>query len=51
MEEPEKRDLIDAVSGAMRHLYVVSYHPLYSEIKEIRKTPRKAKFIEILPEQ
>ncbi len=48
-KEPEKRDLIDAVSGAMRHLYVVSYHPLYSEIKEIRKTPRKAKFIEILP--
>ena len=48
-EEPTKNDLIDAVSRAMRHLYVVSYHPLYSEIKEIRKTPRKAKFIEILP--
>ena len=48
-EEPKKKDLIDAVSRAMRHLYVVSYHPLYSEIKEIRETPRKAKFIEILP--
>ena len=48
-EEPEKRDLIDAVSRAMRHLYIVSYHPLYSEIKEIRETPRKAKFIEIIP--
>jgi len=42
-------DLIDAVSRAMKHLYVVSYHPIYSEIKEIRETPRKAKFIEILP--
>ena len=48
-EEPKKKDLIDAVSRAMRHLYVVSYHPLYSEIKEIRETPRKAKFIEIIP--
>ncbi len=43
-------DLIDAVSRAMKHLYVVSYHPLYSEINEIRETPRKAKFIEILPD-
>jgi molybdenum cofactor biosynthesis enzyme MoaA len=50
-EEPEKEDLIDAVSRAMKHLYVVSYHPLYSEIKEIRETSRKAKFIEILPEE
>lgn len=50
-EEPKKEDLIDAVSRAMRYLYVVSYHPLYSEIKEIRETPRKAKFIEILPEE
>jgi len=50
-EEPNKEDLIDAVSRAMKHLYVVSYHPLYSEIKEIRKTPRKAKFIEILPDK
>jgi len=50
-EEPRKEDLIEAVSRAMKHLYVVSYHPLYSEIKEIRKTPRKAKFIEILPDQ
>ena len=49
-EEPKKVDLIDAVSRAMRHLYVVSYHPLYSEIKEIRETPRKAKFIEFLPD-
>ena len=48
-EEPKKKDLIEAVSRAMKHLYIVSYHPLYSEIKEIRKTPRKAKFIEILP--
>ena len=44
-------DLIDAVSKAMKHLYVVSYHPLYSEIKEIRQTPRKTKFIEILPKK
>ncbi len=44
-------DLIDAVSRAMKHLYVVSYHPLYSEIKEIRKTPRKVKFIDILPKE
>ena len=50
-EEPKKRDLIDAVSRAMKHLYVVSYHPLYSEIKKIRETPVKAKFIEILPKQ
>jgi molybdenum cofactor biosynthesis enzyme MoaA len=50
-EEPKKHDLIDAVSRAMKHLYVVSYHPLYSEINEIRETPRKAKFIEILPRQ
>ncbi|RJS71278.1 radical SAM protein [Methanophagales archaeon] len=50
-EEPRKPDLIEAVSKAMKHLYVVSYHPLYSEIKEIRETPRKAKFIEILPEE
>ncbi len=48
-EEPKKEDLIDAVSRAMKYLYVVSYHPLYSEIKEIRETPRKAKFIDILP--
>lgn len=48
---PEKADLIDAVSRAMKHLYVVSYHPLYSEIREIRETPRKAKFIEILPDK
>ena len=48
-EEPKKHDLIDAVSRAMKHLYVVSYHPLYSEIKKIRETPVKAKFIEILP--
>ena len=34
-----------------KHLYVVSYHPLYSEIKEIRETSRKVKFIEILPEE
>ncbi len=44
-------DLIDAVSRAMKHLYVVSYHPLYSEIKEIRETPRKVKFIDILPDE
>jgi len=50
-EEPMKEDLIEAVSRAMKHLYVVSYHPLYSEIEEIRETPRKAKFIEILPEE
>ena len=50
-EEPKKGDLIGAVSRAMRHLYVISYHPLYSEIKEIRETPRKAKFIEILPKK
>ncbi len=46
---PGKEDLIDAVSRAMKHLYVVSYHPLYSEIKKIRETPRRAKFVEILP--
>ena len=50
-EEPKKHDLIDAVSRAMKHLYVVSYHPLYSEIKKIRETPVKAKFIEILPQE
>ncbi len=50
-KEPRKKDLIEAVSRAMKHLYVVSYHPLYSEIKEIRKTPKKAKFIEIMPKQ
>lgn len=44
-------DLIDAVLKAMKHLYVVSYYSLYSEIKEIRKTPRKTKFIEILPKK
>jgi pyruvate formate lyase activating enzyme len=47
--EPTKAELIEAVSRAMKHLYVVSYHPLYSEITAIRKTPKKAKFIEILP--
>ena len=48
--EPTKKDLIEAVSRAMKHLYVVSYHPLHSEIQAIRQTPRKAKFIEILPQ-
>jgi len=47
--EPSKEELIEAVTRAMRHLYIVSYHPLYSEILEMRKSKRKAIFIDILP--
>lgn len=43
--EPTKEELIEAVSRAMRHLYVVSYHPLHSEVMEIRKTPRKLRVV------
>ncbi len=47
--EPSKEELIEAVARAMRHLYIVSYHPLYSEILEMRKSRRKAIFIDVLP--
>ena len=43
--EPTKEELIEAVSRAMRHLYVVSYHPLHSEVMELRKTPRKLRVV------
>jgi len=47
--EPSREELIEAVTRAMRHLYVVSYHPLYSEILEMRRSKRKAVFIDVLP--
>ncbi len=47
--EPTKEDLINAVSAAMRHVFIVSYHPLPSEISVIRRSNRRAKFVEILP--
>ncbi len=47
--EPKKEELIDAVTRAMKHLYIVSHHPLYSEIQEIRKLPKRAKFINFFP--
>ena len=47
--EPSREELIEAVTRAMRHLYIVSYHPLYSEILEMRRSKRKAVFIDVLP--
>ncbi len=46
--EPTKQELIEAVSRAMKHLYVVSYLPLHSEISEIRKTRKKTEFVNCL---
>ncbi|RLE62755.1 MAG: hypothetical protein DRN53_03400 [Thermoprotei archaeon] len=49
--EPSKEELIAAVTRAMRHLYIVSYHPLYSEILEMRKGKRKATFMDVFPKR
>ena len=47
--EPTRDELIEAVTRAMKHLYIVSYHPLHSEVQEMRKGKRRAIFIDILP--
>jgi len=47
--EPTRDELIEAVTRAMKHLYVVSYHPPHSEVQEMRKGKRRAIFIDILP--
>lgn len=53
IKEPSKKSLIDAVSKARQYLYVVSQHPLASELEEMMKRkPWRGKIdtIEFLPE-
>ncbi|MFP4545424.1 MAG: hypothetical protein ACLFPN_01075, partial [Methanomassiliicoccales archaeon] len=48
--EPNREELIRSVAGAMEHLYLVSYHPLHSEIESMRRSPRRAVFVDVRPE-
>jgi len=49
-KEPTREDLIRAMSGAMRHLYICSYHPLFSEIQAMRSSTRRSMFVDVFPE-
>jgi molybdenum cofactor biosynthesis enzyme MoaA len=48
-DEPTREDLIGAMTGAMRHLYICFYHPLFSEIEAMRRSQRRAEFIDVFP--